>query len=155
MSRIEPEFEKIRDRGVSLVTFNKDALNADVRSEILDGLAEALGTDGKIRVVLHSIAFGNLKLIGPEAPVNDTARQRLAEELGIDEAVLREAADQLFAEGCDGVQGLTTPPSTPPTRFWKKRTWPGPSTRWGPAFSVGPKPSGSEACSRRTRGYWA
>ncbi|MCH7890927.1 MAG: hypothetical protein IH921_05425, partial [Gemmatimonadetes bacterium] len=84
MSRIEPEFERIRDRGVSLVTFNKDALNADVRSEILDGLVEALGADGKVRVVLHSIAFGNLKLIGPEAPANDTARQRLAEELGID-----------------------------------------------------------------------
>jgi len=110
MSRIEPEFERIRGRGVSLVTFNKDALNAEVRSEILDGLVEALGADGKVRVVLHSIAFGNLKLIGPEADVNNSARQRLAEELGIDEVTLREAADHLFAEGCDGVQGLTTPP---------------------------------------------
>jgi len=110
MSRIEPEFDRIRDRGVSLVTFNKDALNAEVRSEILDGLAEALGVEGRVRVVLHSIAFGNLKLIGPEAPVNDTARQRLAEELGIEAAALGEAADRLFAEGCDGVQGLTTPP---------------------------------------------
>ena len=99
MSRIEPEFERIRDRGVSLVTFNKDALNAEVRSEIPDGLVEGLGVNGKVRVVLHSIAFGNLKLIGPEAPGNDTARQRLAEELGIDEATLGEAADQLFAEG--------------------------------------------------------
>ena len=110
MSRIEPEFDRIRDRGVSLVTFNKDALNAEVRSEILDGLAEALGVEGRVRVVLHSIAFGNLKLIGPEAPVKDTARQRLAEELGIEAAALGEAADRLFAEGCDGVQGLTTAP---------------------------------------------
>ncbi len=110
MSRIEPEFDRIRERGVSLVTFNKDALNAAVRSEILDGFAGALGGDGRVRVVLHSIAFGNLKLIGPEAPTNDTARERLAKELGIDAAALGEAADQLFAEGCDGVQGLTTPP---------------------------------------------
>ncbi len=110
MSRIEPEFDEIRNRGVSLVTFNKDALNAEVRSKILDGLAEALGADGRVRVVLHSIAFGNLKLIGPEAPVNDTARRRLAEQLGIDEAALGAAADQLFADGCDGVQGLTTAP---------------------------------------------
>jgi NAD(P)-dependent dehydrogenase (short-subunit alcohol dehydrogenase family) len=117
MSRIEPEFEKIRDRGVSLTTFNKDALDADVRSEILDGLAEALGAEGKIRVVLHSIAFGNLKLIGPEAPINDTARQRLAAELNIDEAALIEAADQLFAEGFDGVQGLTTAPEYSPDSF--------------------------------------
>ena len=111
MSRIEPEFDRIRERGVSLVTFNKDALNAEVRSEILDGFARALGEDGRVRVVLHSIAFGNLKLIGPEAPTNDTARKRLAKELGIDAAALGEAADQLFAEGCDGVQGLTTPPA--------------------------------------------
>ena len=110
MSRIEPEFDRIRNRGVSLVTFNKDALNAEVRAEILDGLAEELGAEGRVRVVLHSIAFGNLKLIGPEASVKDTARQRLAEELGIDAAALGEAADQLFAEGCDGVQGLTTAP---------------------------------------------
>jgi NAD(P)-dependent dehydrogenase (short-subunit alcohol dehydrogenase family) len=110
MSRIEPEFDRIRERGVSLVTFNKDALNAEVRSEILDGFAGALGADERVRVVLHSIAFGNLKLIGPEAPRNDTARERLAKELGIDAAALGEAADQLFAEGCDGVQGLTTPP---------------------------------------------
>ena len=110
MSRIEPEFDRIRDRGVSLVTFNKDALDAKVRSEILDGLAEALGARGKVRVVLHSIAFGNLKLIGPEAPVSDSARQRLAAALGIDEAGLGEAADRLFAAGCDGVRGLTTAP---------------------------------------------
>lgn len=110
MSRIEPEFDWIRDHGVSLLTFNKDALDADVREEILDGLAEALGTAGKVRVVLHSIAFGNLKLIGPEAPTSDVARQRLAEELGIDEAKLAEVADRLFAEGCDGLQGLTTAP---------------------------------------------
>jgi len=110
MSRIEPEFDRIRDRGVSLVTFNKDALDAEVRSEILDDLAEALGAQGKVRVVLHSIAFGNLKLIGPEAPVSDSARQRLAAALGIDEAGLGEVADRLFAKGCDGVQGLTTAP---------------------------------------------
>ena len=110
MSRIVPEFDRIRERGVSLVAFNKDALDSEGRSEILDGLAEALGAKGRVRVVLHSIAFGNLKLIGPEAHVSDAARQRLAEELGIDEAALGEVADRLFAEGCYGVQGLTTAP---------------------------------------------
>jgi NAD(P)-dependent dehydrogenase (short-subunit alcohol dehydrogenase family) len=110
MSRIEPEFDKIKARGVTLVTFNKDALNAEQRSGILDALAGELAADGKIRVVLHSIAFGNLKLIGPEAPVNGDARRRLAEELHVDEAALGEAADRLFTQGCDGVQGLTTAP---------------------------------------------
>jgi NAD(P)-dependent dehydrogenase (short-subunit alcohol dehydrogenase family) len=111
MSRIEPEFEKIRERGVSLVTFNQDALNEDSRSEILDGLAERLTDDGgRIRLVLHSIAFGNLKLIGPEAPSVADARATLARELGIDEEGLAGIADRVFEEGVDGVQGIASPP---------------------------------------------
>jgi NAD(P)-dependent dehydrogenase (short-subunit alcohol dehydrogenase family) len=111
MSRIEPEFEKIRERGVSLVTFNQDALSEDSRGEILDDLAERLAGDGgRIRLLLHSIAFGNLKLIGPEAPKNNEARASLARELAIEEELLAEVADRSFAEGVDGVQGITSPP---------------------------------------------
>jgi NAD(P)-dependent dehydrogenase (short-subunit alcohol dehydrogenase family) len=110
MRRIEPEFDAIRERGVTLLTFNRDALDSQVRAEILDELGETLGEDGKIRVVLHSIAFGNLKLIGPEAPVSIEARERLAKALGVEESAVQEAADSLFEEGIDGVQGMTTPP---------------------------------------------
>jgi len=111
MSRIEPEFEKIRERGVSFLTFNQDALDADCRAEILDAAGEHLAPDGgRIRLLLHSIAFGNLKLIGPEAPAESEARAVLARELGIDEERLAGVADQQFAEGLDGVQGLTSPP---------------------------------------------
>jgi len=110
MRKIEPEFERIRERGVSLLTFNRDALDATIRSEILDALAEALEPKGKVRVLLHSIAFGNLKLIGPEVPSTLQDRTRLAEALGVEESVLREAVDRLFEEGCDAVQGLTTAP---------------------------------------------
>ena len=117
MRRIEPEFDAIRDRGVSLIAFNQDALDAAVRSDILDQLGEALGDGGKIRVVLHSIAFGNLKLIGPEAPVSNEARRRLAEALGVEESAVEAAADSLFEEGVDGVQGLTTPPEYAPDSF--------------------------------------
>jgi NAD(P)-dependent dehydrogenase (short-subunit alcohol dehydrogenase family) len=111
MSRIEPEFEKIRGRGVSLLTYNQDALDPDRRAEILDGLAERLAADGgRIRLLLHSIAFGNLKLIGPEAPSGNAARAALARELGIDEERLTELVDRQFAEGLDGVQGIASPP---------------------------------------------
>ena len=112
MSRIEPEFEKIRVRGVSLLTFNQDALDADSRGGILDGLAERLAADGgRVRLLLHSIAFGNLKLIGPEALPGNVARDTLARALDIDLARLAEVVDQQFAEGLDGVQGITSPPS--------------------------------------------
>lgn len=110
MSRIEPEFNRIRNRGVSLATYNKDALNKEVRFEILEGLSDILGADGRIRVLLHSVAFGNLKLIGPEAPTGSIARKRLAEEMGLEETRLTEVADRLFEEGCDGLRGITTTP---------------------------------------------
>jgi NAD(P)-dependent dehydrogenase (short-subunit alcohol dehydrogenase family) len=111
MSRIEPEFEKIRERGVDLVTFNQDALSDESRGEILDDLVQRLEeTGGRIRLLLHSIAFGNLKLIGPEAPSKSAARATLARELDIEEERLAEVVDRSFAEGVDGVQGLTSPP---------------------------------------------
>ncbi|MCL7959121.1 MAG: SDR family oxidoreductase [marine benthic group bacterium] len=111
MSRIEPEFEKIRERGVALVTFNQDALSDESRGEILDDLAQRLESGGgRIRLLLHSIAFGNLKLIGPEAPSKSAARATLARELDIEEERLAEVVDRSFAEGVDGVQGLTSPP---------------------------------------------
>jgi NAD(P)-dependent dehydrogenase (short-subunit alcohol dehydrogenase family) len=117
MRRIEQEFDIIRDKKVSLLTFNKDALDAQVRTEILDSLSQALGDEGRIRVVLHSIAFGNLKLIGPERLSTNTARQQLSEALGIDESELGDVADSLFDNGVDGVQGLTTPPEYPTNSF--------------------------------------
>ncbi|MDH3684986.1 MAG: SDR family oxidoreductase [Myxococcales bacterium] len=112
MARIEPEFEKIRGLGVQLVTHNADALRAEKREQILEELKGRLG-DGSVRVLLHSIAFGNLKLIGPELPragaSDESGRARLAQELGIDEEKLAEVADRLFAEGADDLEGIATP----------------------------------------------
>ena len=110
MSRIEPEFDKIRSEGVSLLNFNKDALDSDVRDEILDELGKTLEDNGTVRVVLHSIAFGNLKLIAQERVPTGDSRKRLADELGVEDSKLARVVDRLFAEGCDGLQGLTTPP---------------------------------------------
>jgi NAD(P)-dependent dehydrogenase (short-subunit alcohol dehydrogenase family) len=110
MKRIEPEFEAIRERGVSLVTYNADALSAEKRDEILDGLAESLGPTGKVRVILHSIAFGNLKLIGPEAATNNEALDRLATALHVDPPELAETVDGLFGQGVHGLQGVTSAP---------------------------------------------
>jgi len=112
MTRIEPEFEKIRGLGVELVTHNADALRVEKREEILDSLAQTAGS-GRVRVLLHSIAFGNLKLIGPELPRSGagsvSGRTRLAQELGIEEEKLAEAADRLFADGADDLEGIATP----------------------------------------------
>jgi len=117
MRRIEPEFEAIRARGISLITFNRDALSPEGRREILDDLAAAMGEEGRVRVLLHSIAFGNLKLIGPEAPQTREARDRLADALDLDRESLAAAADELLEQGVDGVLGVATPPEYSSTAF--------------------------------------
>ncbi len=116
MKRIEPEFERIRERGGKLVAFNANALDAEKRAEILDGLAEEMGT-GRVRVLLHSIAFGNLKLVGPESAPADNARHTLAERLDVDAARLSEEADALFREGAAELEGLAQPPEYASDRF--------------------------------------
>ena len=111
LARIEPEFEKIRGTGATLVTFNVDALNGEKRDGVLADLAESLGSDGRVRVLLHSVAFGNLKLLVQESQVSRPFTGALAAKLGVDEQVLREAADQLFAEGDPHAHVLASPPA--------------------------------------------
>jgi enoyl-[acyl-carrier protein] reductase I len=66
MSQVEVEFEKIRRTGVSLLTFNADALAPTVQLEIVSTLARELGEARRVRVLLHAIASGNLKpLVAP------------------------------------------------------------------------------------------
>jgi len=117
MKRIEPEFDAIKARGGGFLALNADALDAENREEILDALSERLGPDGRVRVLLHSIAFGNLKLIGPEAPGQNTARERLASRLGSDPIELGQAADELFDAGIDGIRDLASAPTYSGDRF--------------------------------------
>lgn len=58
---IEKDFDEIKATGVQLISFNKDAMNAEKRAIMIQDIMEKLGDEGKIRVLLHSIAKGNLK----------------------------------------------------------------------------------------------
>src|SRR5207237_1539239 len=75
MERIESEFERIRESGALIVAMNADALDRATRGRILAELSETMGPEGRVRVLLHSIAFGNLKLVAPE---RQPARPELA-----------------------------------------------------------------------------
>lgn len=72
MARIETDFEDIRKNGHSFFNLNLDALSAEGIATVINALTETLGTGGKIRVFLHSIAFGNLKAIAPPADAGST-----------------------------------------------------------------------------------
>ena len=70
MPAIEQEFDKIKATGVGLLSFNKDAMQAEKREEILKTIQDKLGGQGKIKVLIHSIAKGNLKpMADDEKPV--------------------------------------------------------------------------------------
>ena len=110
LAKIEPEFEKIRAGGTRLVTINTDALDAEKRREVIDELAGAMGS-GRVRVLLHSVAFGNLKLLVAEAKVARTsAAAELAGKVGIDASQLQKAIDEMFASGSSQALGLASPP---------------------------------------------
>lgn len=61
METINQEFSLIKTQEVQFLSLNKDALNIQHQQDILAELKNILGTEGKIRCLLHSIAKGNLK----------------------------------------------------------------------------------------------
>jgi NAD(P)-dependent dehydrogenase (short-subunit alcohol dehydrogenase family) len=117
MKRIEPEFEKIRGSGVTLRTWNADALAADKRAAIIGELRETLGANGRIKVLLHSIAFGNLKLLVSEQVRPSAAAAELARELGVETERVLVAADKLLEAGLDELAEIATPPAYPSHAF--------------------------------------
>jgi enoyl-[acyl-carrier protein] reductase III len=58
---IEKEFDQIRNMGVHCRSFNVDALNEKKRLGLIAELNSMLDETGRIRLLLHSIAKGNLK----------------------------------------------------------------------------------------------
>ena len=54
--QFEDEVANLKNFGVSVKTFNKDALNNEVRREIIDGFPK-----NTVKLLLHSIAKGSLK----------------------------------------------------------------------------------------------
>ena len=110
LARIEPEFEKLRGLGVAVQTHNTDALAAAKRGEVLDSLTDTLG-EGRVRVLLHSIAFGNLKpLAHPPARSVRDATEKLATALGLEGEHVQAVVDEWFATGAAAAHPLASPP---------------------------------------------
>ena len=113
MARIEQEFEAIKKTGVEFVSFNINALAEEGRKEVLDTLAQKMGSAGKVRMLLHSIAFGNLKLIAPQLKEDRIAKARsaLASRLGVSEEALGGAVNELFENGHPELMGIADAPA--------------------------------------------
>ncbi|PWV56743.1 SDR family oxidoreductase [Chitinophaga sp. S165] len=61
MERIDKDLDAIRSNGVQAIAFNTDAMSAEKRDSVLMALKTAMGANGRVRTLVHSIAKGNLK----------------------------------------------------------------------------------------------
>lgn len=108
MGRIDESFAECRSHGIQLVSFNVNALAAEGRQEVLSGLADNL-QGGQVRLLLHSIALGNLKSAVLAKAGDTKAVAVLAEKLGLSPASLQQNIDSLFDEGLFQLADLVTP----------------------------------------------
>jgi NAD(P)-dependent dehydrogenase (short-subunit alcohol dehydrogenase family) len=101
MPAIEPEFAAIRAGGTELLTFNLDALSSEGRGAVLDALAKSMAGKGAVRLLLHSIASGNLKLLAPlvdRPDPGERVRASLATHLGIEPEKLAAVLEAVAVE---------------------------------------------------------
>jgi NAD(P)-dependent dehydrogenase (short-subunit alcohol dehydrogenase family) len=110
MARIDQSFDQIRATGVGFLALNLDALSHEDRAHVLAELGAAMDGKAKLRLLLHSIAFGNLKPIAPtkaDARASDAVSQ-LAHELGISSGSVQAAVDHLLERGVGALHALQT-----------------------------------------------
>jgi NAD(P)-dependent dehydrogenase (short-subunit alcohol dehydrogenase family) len=88
MPRIEEDFDEIRSNGSGFLPLNLDALSEEGRARTFEALKEAMGAEGRVRMLLHSIAFGNLKPVAP-VPSAVPAEERSGTGLIEDEDMAR------------------------------------------------------------------
>jgi len=108
MERIEREFDAIRANGRGFLGLNLDALSAEGMAATIAAVTERMGPEGRVRLLLHSIAFGNLRPIVPARPAADGpgAVDRLARALGLPSAEVARAVKGLADEGEVAFLGL-------------------------------------------------
>ncbi|MDB2447150.1 SDR family oxidoreductase [bacterium] len=109
MKNIQPQFDQIAtNNNIKFFTMNIDALSEKGRGEIISTLKDCMGESGKVRLLLHSIAFGNLRPIVPSKKENqaEIAVAKLAEKLGVNTDQVNTAVADLLDEGISELHTL-------------------------------------------------
>ncbi len=102
MPRIAPRFDALKKYDIEVMIFNLDALEEEGRQEVLYALEKKLSkTRGRVRLLLHSIAFGNLKPLtrNKKNRLHSTAISAVASECGVSDEKLRDAVNHAFENG--------------------------------------------------------
>jgi NAD(P)-dependent dehydrogenase (short-subunit alcohol dehydrogenase family) len=78
----------------------------------MEALAGEMGQTGKIKMVLHAIAFGNLKLLAPYQSFDAArqAREKIAREAKIPPDMFNEIIDKAFENGVEFLHRLVDSP---------------------------------------------
>ena len=108
MTRIGEEFQEIEAHGHGFLALNLDALSEAGRETTLDALGDALASSGRVRLLMHSIAFGNLKPLAPvsENTLRTDSINALANKLEMEPEHLTAMVNDTFAEGALALHGL-------------------------------------------------
>lgn len=119
MEVINKEFDAIKNQNVKYLTLNKDLLNPIIQKDIISDLKNALGAEGKIRCLLHSIAKGNLKpMTGEESlSIDDFSVTLQAMATSLYDWTKLLFNEKLFAEDAR-ILAFTSQGSTKPMQFY-------------------------------------
>ena len=111
MGPIEKEFELLRKNEGRFVSLNTNALTKEGREQVLNQLVDEMGESGRVRLLLHSIAFGNLKpsVVDNGESASDLAVTLLADRLNIAKEKLEETISTLIDEGVSPLHTLKDP----------------------------------------------
>lgn len=122
MKRITPAFEGLRGKGIDVLTFNLDGLSEEGRARVLDTLAEKMGKKGRVKMLLHAVAFGNLKLLVPQKydEAAAAARQRISKEANLTYGQVDNIIKEEFEQGEDLFYTLMDPPEYAQGQFLGK-----------------------------------
>ena len=71
LEEVKSNFQEITSSGVDLVSYNIDLVKTDKRQQVLKEIKTKLGAQEKLKVLVHSIAKGNLK------PMNSQTEKEL------------------------------------------------------------------------------
>ena len=77
LEEVEKAFSEIREIAPAFHSFQTDALNPSRRKEQIEKINALLGKSGRVGVVVHSIAKGNLKSMLPVAPEKSLSSEDL------------------------------------------------------------------------------
>jgi NAD(P)-dependent dehydrogenase (short-subunit alcohol dehydrogenase family) len=71
MARVDAELSEVRSAMTGFLAYNVDATTEEGREHVLGDMSARLPAEQKVRLLLHSVAFGNLKPLAPPEPCGE------------------------------------------------------------------------------------